>query len=81
MFSANLTCFCAVDCLLQHMAVVVCRYSGTVGEFDGSDKHLVMYDDGDEEWVNLTSEKVKLALPKSESYSKTHACSRRVHSA
>lgn len=40
---------------------MACRFSGKVAEFDGTDKHLVLYDDGDEEWLNLASAKVKLA--------------------
>ncbi|KAL0028206.1 hypothetical protein WJX79_001719 [Trebouxia sp. C0005] len=36
-------------------------FSGKVGEFDGHDKHLVLYDDGDEEWVDLTTDKIRLA--------------------
>lgn len=29
-------------------------------EWDGMCKHLVVYDDGDEEWVNLTTDKIRL---------------------
>ena len=36
------------------------RFSGRIEEWDGVSKHLVMYDDGDEEWVNLATDKIKL---------------------
>ncbi len=48
------------------MWLPVHRFAGKVGEFDGNDKHLVLYDDGDEEWVDLTTDKIRLAPQTSE---------------
>lgn len=45
-------------CLLQSNALH--RFSGKVEEWDGMSKHLVVYDDGDEEWMDLASNKIKL---------------------
>ena len=53
----------------------VYRFSGKVGEYDGSDKHLVLYDDGDEEWVNLATDKIKLA-PETSNSSTPPSCSK-----
>ena len=36
------------------------RFSGKVEEWDGMSKHLVVYDDGDEEWMDLATDKIKL---------------------
>lgn len=38
----------------------MCRFPGEVVEFNGVDKHRILYDDGDEDWYNLAKEKVKL---------------------
>lgn len=35
-------------------------YSGEVTAKNGAGKHLVEYDDGEEEWVNLSKERVEL---------------------
>lgn len=42
------------------MADALHRFSGKVEEWDGMSKHLVVYDDGDEEWLDLAVEKIKL---------------------
>ena len=57
------------------VALWVYRFSGKVAEFDGSDQHLVLYDDGDEEWVNLATDKIKLAPETGESC-RSSSCSR-----
>ncbi|DBA75103.1 TPA: hypothetical protein ACH3X1_010428 [Trebouxia sp. C0004] len=51
-------------------------FSGNVAEFDGNDKHLVLYDDGDEEWVDLTTDKIRLA-PQTKTASGKHSKGRK----
>ena len=44
------------------------RFSGKVEEWDGMSKHLVAYDDGDEEWLDLAIEEIKLHAKSSETH-------------
>ena len=48
------------------------RFSGKVEEWDGMSKHLVVYDDGDEEWLDLAVEKIKLHTESGESHIAPH---------
>lgn len=48
------------------------RFSGKVEEWDGMSKHLVMYDDGDEEWLDLAVEKIKLHTESGEAHMVLH---------
>ena len=54
-----LHCACSLSALHPHLHTLH-RFSGKVEEWDGMCKHLVVYDDGDEEWVDLASDKIKL---------------------
>ena len=48
------------------------RFSGKVEEWDGVSKHLVAYDDGDEEWLDLAVEEIKLHAESSETHIVLH---------
>ena len=43
-----------------------------VEEWDGMSKHLVVYDDGDEEWMDLASDKIKLHAENGEVHTVLH---------
>lgn len=51
----------AVTCLIG--ALPDPRFAGSIVEFDGINKHRVVYDDGDEDWYDLSKENVKLQTP------------------
>lgn len=50
-------------CLALCEAVGCHRFSGEVVEFDGVDKHRIVYNDGDEDWYDLSTEKVRVHAP------------------
>lgn len=54
--------------MLQLCSHALRRFSGKVEEWDGMCKHLVVYDDGDEEWVNLATDKIKIHAEGGETY-------------
>lgn len=62
------------QCDFLDVGLLVSRFSGKVGEFDGTDKHLVLYDDGDEEWVNLATDKIRLAPETGNSSTSSSSC-------
>lgn len=52
--------------LFQQLMTNVYRFPGEIVEYDGINKHRIVYQDGDEDWYNLAKEKVKFE-PKSKS--------------
>lgn len=62
---------CYLICSIP-MPHVLCRFSGKVEEWDGMSKHLVVYDDGDEEWVDLATDKIKLHAESGEAHKVLH---------
>ena len=41
-------------------STVLCRFNGRIEQYDGKRKHKIDYDDGDEEWADLSKERHEL---------------------